>query len=176
MLDAEQGRLEGSATPASWIDLRDAWDAFEAPYEAAYCGIRAAIAAAAAGDASTAAAALSAAHGVVERLGAGPMGSWLMRVAREHGIRVAVDRAGRPAPSGHMSRDRPYGLTARELEVLTLVTAGRSNRQIAEQLFISENTAGVHVSNILGKLDVRSRTEAARLGFDLGLASVVTPS
>ncbi len=54
--------------------------------------------------------------------------------------------------------------------MLTLVTAGRTNRQIGADLFISENTAGVHVSNILGKLAVSSRTEAARVGFDLGLA------
>ena len=102
------------------------------------------------------------------------MRTWLMRVAHGHGIRLGGDRAGRATSHDGIPPDRPYGLTARELEVLTLVTAGRSNRQIAEQLFISENTAGVHVSNILGKLDVRSRTEAARIGFDLGLAVVAT--
>ncbi len=60
----------------------------------------------------------------------------------------------------------PSGLTARELEVLTLVAEGKSNRQIAAELFISGNTAGVHVSRILAKLGAATRTEAARKLFD----------
>lgn len=52
-------------------------------------------------------------------------------------------------------------LTPREREVLTLVAAGRSNRAIADELFISVKTVSVHVSNILAKLGVSSRTEAA---------------
>jgi DNA-binding NarL/FixJ family response regulator len=64
----------------------------------------------------------------------------------------------------------PFGLTSREREVLTLVAEGRTNRGIAETLFISESTAGVHVSNILGKLGVASRTEAAAVAVRLGLA------
>ena len=53
--------------------------------------------------------------------------------------------------------------------MLALVALGRTNRQIADELFISENTAGVHVSNILGKLDVKGRGEAAALAYRLGL-------
>jgi DNA-binding NarL/FixJ family response regulator len=52
---------------------------------------------------------------------------------------------------------------------LPLLVKGRTNRQIAEELFISENTAGVHVSNILGKLGVSTRTEAAGIAARLGL-------
>ena len=63
-----------------------------------------------------------------------------------------------------------FGLTAREREVLDLLVDGRSNRQIADLLFISVNTAGVHVSNILGKLGVASRGEAAALAYRLGLS------
>jgi DNA-binding NarL/FixJ family response regulator len=55
----------------------------------------------------------------------------------------------------------PFGLTRRETEVLRLVAAGRGNRDIAAELFISRRTVGVHVSNILGKLGVSSRGEAA---------------
>jgi DNA-binding NarL/FixJ family response regulator len=55
--------------------------------------------------------------------------------------------------------------------VLGLVALGRTNRQIAEALFISENTAGVHVSNILGKLGVASRTEAAAVAVRAGYAA-----
>jgi len=61
------------------------------------------------------------------------------------------------------------GLTPRELEVLRLLVEGRSNRQIAEQLFISGKTASVHVTNILAKLGVHSRLEAAARARELGL-------
>jgi DNA-binding NarL/FixJ family response regulator len=61
------------------------------------------------------------------------------------------------------------GLTPRELEVLRLLVEGRSNRQIAEQLFISGKTASVHVTNLLSKLGVHSRLEAAAMARRLGL-------
>jgi DNA-binding CsgD family transcriptional regulator len=61
------------------------------------------------------------------------------------------------------------GLTPREAEVLALVAAGRSNRQIAQALFISPKTASVHVSNILAKLGVAGRVEAATIAHRLGL-------
>jgi DNA-binding NarL/FixJ family response regulator len=60
-------------------------------------------------------------------------------------------------------------LTARELEVLSLVAAGQTNRQIGERLFISEKTASVHVSNLLGKLGAAGRGEAALIAHRLGL-------
>jgi DNA-binding CsgD family transcriptional regulator len=65
-----------------------------------------------------------------------------------------------------------FGLTRREREVLELVADGLSNRQIAERLFISENTAGVHVSNIIGKLGASGRVEAAAIAHRSGLISV----
>ena len=88
-------------------------------------------------------------------------------------------RAPRP-PSPHVARgrfragarrapDADHELTPRELEVLTLVAAGRTNREIAEALFVSEKTAGHHVSSILRKLGVRSRVEAAGAAQRLGL-------
>ena len=60
-----------------------------------------------------------------------------------------------------------YDLTAREIEVLRLVAAGRTNRQIGEELFISESTAGVHVSRILAKFGVAGRVEAATMAARL---------
>jgi DNA-binding NarL/FixJ family response regulator len=63
----------------------------------------------------------------------------------------------------------PFGLTGREREVLALVAEGYTNRRIAETLYISESTAGVHVSHILGKLGVETRTEAATIAVRLGL-------
>ena len=62
---------------------------------------------------------------------------------------------------------RLSGLTAREREVLDLLAQGLSNRRIAEQLFISEKTASVHVSNILAKLGVASRLEAAAVAHEV---------
>ena len=64
----------------------------------------------------------------------------------------------------------PYGLTERELEVLVLVAAGRTNRQIGEALYISEKTASVHVSRILAKLGATGRAQAAAMATRLGLA------
>jgi DNA-binding NarL/FixJ family response regulator len=61
-------------------------------------------------------------------------------------------------------------LTAREAEVLSLVAAGRTNRQIGSELYVSEKTASVHVSNILRKLGVSSRVEAAAVAQRVGVA------
>ncbi|WP_243761755.1 response regulator transcription factor, partial [Streptomyces sp. YIM 98790] len=77
---------------------------------------------------------------------------------------------GGPAGGGAAGPAAPGpGLTARERDVLSLVAAGRSNRQIAEELFISPKTVSVHVSNILAKLEVSGRGEAAALAHRLGL-------
>jgi DNA-binding CsgD family transcriptional regulator len=87
-------------------------------------------------------------------MGAAP----LSKAARELAQRARlVVEAGAPAPGDELGR---LGLTAREREVLALVAEGRSNGQIAEELFISRKTASVHVSNILAKLGVQTRGEA----------------
>ena len=62
------------------------------------------------------------------------------------------------------------GLSRRELEVLRLVAVGRTNREIARDLFLSPRTVDMHVRNILRKLDCRSRVEAAARARDLGIA------
>ena len=67
------------------------------------------------------------------------------------------------------ARQRELGITARELEVLGLIAAGLSTREIAERLFVSENTVKTHSSRLFGKLDARRRTEAVRRGKELGL-------
>jgi DNA-binding CsgD family transcriptional regulator len=68
---------------------------------------------------------------------------------------------GKAAEHGHAPGPPPYGLSPREVEVLRLIATGMSNRQIAEALFISVETAKVHVRSILAKLDLESRTAAA---------------
>ncbi len=65
---------------------------------------------------------------------------------------------------------RGTGLTSRELEVLALLVEGRSNREISETLFVSPRTADNHVTSILAKLEVKSRTAAVAAARHLGLA------
>jgi len=84
------------------------------------------------------------------------------RVARRARLRLG-DEPEQPRT------DDPFGLTVREREVLVLVAAGRTNRQIGEELFMSEKTASVHVSRILAKLDVGTRGEAGAVAHKLGL-------
>jgi DNA-binding CsgD family transcriptional regulator len=74
-----------------------------------------------------------------------------------------------PAPADGAAALRKSGLSDREIEVLRLVAAGRSNGQIAERLFITRKTAGVHVTHILDKLGVANRVEAAMVAARLGL-------
>ena len=73
-----------------------------------------------------------------------------------------------PAEEGNGAAD-PFGLTPRERQVLALVAHGATNREIGAALYMAEKTASVHVSRILAKLDVRSRTEAAAVAHRLGL-------
>ena len=114
-------------------------------------------------DRDVAVAALRAAHDIAAGLGATPLLGHLDTMARRLRVRLGGASAA--------TSERAYGLTRRELEVLAEVAAGRTNREIAENLFISESTAGVHVSNILGKLGVSTRTEAARVALDQGLVA-----
>ena len=74
------------------------------------------------------------------------------------------------SPPPAAADDDPFGLTPRERQVLELVARGATNREIGAELFMAEKTASVHVSRILAKLDVRSRTEAAGVAHRLGLA------
>ena len=71
-------------------------------------------------------------------------------------------------PDSGVTAGDPFGLTPRERQVLALVADGATNREIGAQLYMAEKTASVHVSRILAKLDVRSRTEAAAVAHRLG--------
>jgi DNA-binding NarL/FixJ family response regulator len=112
------------------------------------------------GDREQATAAARAAHATASRLGAARLQAALEDLARRGRLDLGV---GLPAER------RLAGLTPRELEVLRLLVEGHSNRQIAEQLFISAKTASVHVTNLLSKLGVHSRLEAAAMARRLGL-------
>ena len=115
-------------------------------------------------------------YAVAARIGARLLVAGMAGLGRR--LRLDLEPESKAAsPSGDVPVDvvatpaDPFGLTAREREVLALVAEGYTNRQIADELFISESTAGVHVSNILGKLGVESRTEAATIAVRLGLDS-----
>jgi DNA-binding NarL/FixJ family response regulator len=73
-------------------------------------------------------------------------------------------------PTRQAANERPHGLSEREREVLRLMAAGRTNKQIADELFISTRTAANHVGNILAKLDAPSRTAAVSCAIREGLA------
>jgi DNA-binding CsgD family transcriptional regulator len=158
--EAEWTRVEGRPDPDRWIAAAEAFG-YGYVYEEARSRWRLAEALLLEGRRDEAANQARAAHATALRLGAEPLQAAVETLARRGRLDL-----GRGAPS---SQDGG-GLTPRELEVLRLVAAGRSNGQIAEALFISRKTASVHVSNILGKLGVHTRTEAAaearRLGLD----------
>ncbi|MBB5808573.1 DNA-binding CsgD family transcriptional regulator/tetratricopeptide (TPR) repeat protein [Saccharothrix ecbatanensis] len=97
---------------------------------------------------------------LADGLGAAPLRDRIADLARRARVTLTGD--------GPAERAR-FGLTAREVEILRLVTDGLANREIAERLFISAKTASVHVSNILGKLGVANRVEAAATAHKLRL-------
>jgi ATP/maltotriose-dependent transcriptional regulator MalT len=166
---AEQSRQQGPPDPAAWAAAATAWERLGQPYRAAYAGFRHAEALLATGDRDTAAEVLGRAAEVTGRLGSRPLETEVQALARRARLDLAppagaaAPAAGAPTPAAQL------GLTRREVEVLALVAAGRSNRQIAQTLFISPKTVGVHVSNILAKLGVAGRVEAAAIAHRLGL-------
>ncbi len=167
LCEAEVSRLEGELARDRWSGAAAAFGGLSMPYQQAYARWREADALLAARKHRAAATdALVVAHGIAIRIGAEPLRREIVATAKRARIDLSPDQhetAVGPKPAA------PFGLTARELEVLQLVVAGRTNRQIADRLFISENTAGVHVSNILGKLGVTRRMEAAAIAHRLGL-------
>ena len=114
------------------------------------------------------------ADAIATSLGARPLAEAIASLARRARIDLpdpATDSSRHAGSAAPRPPADPFGLTKREREVLALVAQGRTNRQIADELFISENTAGVHVSNILGKLGVAARTEAAAVAVRLDIGA-----
>ena len=171
---AERGRVEGDDDPDAWLAVADVaegegwlWDAGDARCRAAEAGLHA-------GDRVGAGAALNDAHRRATELGAWPLAERVADLARRAHIDLEAaspESLPAPKPAAH-----PYGLTAREREVLRLVGLGRTNREIGEALFISEKTASVHVTHILDKLGVSSRVEAALLEAKVSAAGDAPPT
>ncbi len=156
MVEQARGTVDLAAGKArsALVSLRASWRLWhelDAPYEAARVRVLVGLACRVLGDDDAAAMELEAARGVFETLGAAPDLHYLSSV------------------TGFAAKGRSHGLTPRELEVLRLVAAGSSNREIAEALVISEHTVARHLQNIFAKLDVSSRTAAGAFAFEHAL-------
>ncbi len=178
---AEETRRAGRSDPDAWAAAVHAWSALPLVLRGLYARIREAEALLARGrsDRSAAAERLLSAYAETRRLGAGPLSDMAAGIARRARVELGEDAGAAPAADdgptpipidgGAAAAIRTYGLTARELEILSLLAAGLTNRQIGERLYISPKTAGVHVSNLLGKLGVNGRVQAATLAHHLGI-------
>ena len=169
--DAEQTRLAGASDPRAWRTAANTWERLSCPHRAGYAWWRQAQAHLDAGQPATAAtAALRNAAAAAD--GHAPLLAQVRILAERARIPLqppsaAVPEAPRPPA--------PYGLTSRELTVLRLLASGRTNAQIGAELYISPKTAGVHVTNILRKLGVSSRVQAAAQAERAGLLPAPHP-
>ncbi|MFH9990317.1 helix-turn-helix transcriptional regulator [Streptomyces luteogriseus] len=166
---AELHRAEGRSTPDTWSEVVTAFEPLGRPYDLARVRYRLAeslLTGAGEDERERATELLRLARTVARHLGARPLAD----AATELGRRARLPLAPAPAPDpGPADPAEALGLTSRERDVLRLVAAGHTNRRIAQELFISPKTASVHVSNILGKLGVSGRGEAAAVAHRLGL-------
>lgn len=166
---AELLRAQGTDTAVGWSPVVAAFECLDRPYDLARVRHRLAAALLAEGgddERDRAVELLRLSGAVAAHLGARPLADAVARLAQR--ARLPLTRAPRQALAT-ADPAASLGLTSRERDVLRLVSAGRTNRQIAEELFISPKTASVHVSNILSKLGVSGRGEAAAVAHRLGL-------
>jgi predicted ATPase/DNA-binding CsgD family transcriptional regulator len=166
--EAEFARLELRSDPREWAALAASWDALFRPYEAIYARWRQAEALLATRAPRAAGGVLRRAHHGTVELGERPLRHEIERLAQ----RARIDlQPPSPKPRNTSTRraGTEPGLTPREQEVLQHLVEGRTNRQIARSLFISEKTASVHVSNIMSKLGATNRSEAAAIAHRLRL-------
>ncbi|MEV5176044.1 AAA family ATPase [Streptomyces flaveolus] len=169
---AELLRAQGRDTADTWSPVVTAFECLDRPYDLARVRHRLAAALLAEGgddERERAVELLRLAAAVAAHLDARPLADAVARLAQR--ARLTLTGAARQAPADPAAA---LGLTSRERDVLHLVAAGRTNRQIAAELFISPKTASVHVSNILGKLGVSGRGEAAAVAHRLGLFAAGT--
>ncbi|MGX1027931.1 DNA-binding CsgD family transcriptional regulator/tetratricopeptide (TPR) repeat protein [Streptomyces ambofaciens] len=170
---AELHRARGLDSPGLWSETVTAFECLERPYDLARVRHRLAGALLATGGEDERARAtelLRLARTVADHLGARPLSEAVAELGRR--ARLTLGRAAEPDAASVSPPADPaeaLGLTGRERDVLRLVSEGRTNRQIAEELFISPKTASVHVSNILAKLGVSGRGEAAAVAHRLAL-------
>ena len=170
LVSAELARAAADYGVQTWSAAAEAWRLAGEPYPLAYTMLRLAEAAAAAGDREAAARSVRQARDLARKVGAIPIADEATALARRARLSLE-EQAGQAVIPPSQDPLARFGLTEREREILELLAAGRSNPQIAEALFISPKTASVHVSNILAKLGVASRVEAAAVAHRLGVTS-----
>ena len=165
---AEFSRVRGPADPKAWAAAAAAWETVGWPLPIAQARWRHAEALAAAGERDEAGAVAAETLGTARELGAGWLAGEIEGLATR--ARLRLGEAADEAPAAAGDDEDPFGLTERERQVLGLLAQGATNREIGAALFMAEKTASVHVSRILAKLEVRSRTEAAHVAHRHGLA------
>ena len=163
LCEAEMARARGEHVADVWAHVAQGWERVSEPYEVAYARWRQAEAHLASADKDAAASALRDAFSIACGLGAAPLRAEIEALARRARVRPQT------ATTAAAEDDSRGGLSAREIEVLSLVAAGHTNRQIAAQLFISDKTASAHVSHILTKLGVANRGQATAAAHRLKL-------
>ncbi|HEY1921039.1 MAG TPA: AAA family ATPase [Streptosporangiaceae bacterium] len=172
LVAAERTRTTGPGDAQAWSAAVAAWQNADEPYPLAYSLLRLAEIHCAAGHREPAAQAVQQAHATADQIGAAPIAAEAAALARRARLRLksattpANEAAPEPAPADELAR---FGFTEREREILLMLAAGRSNPEIAQALFISAKTVSVHVSNILAKLGVSGRVEAAAVAHRLGI-------
>ena len=174
--EAEAARVTSAPDPAMWRRALAMAQAHGPVYDATYATYRLAEALLPdRGARDDAVCLLTEAYEGASRLGARPLSEAIEALAARARVPLRsddgapVDRSGGRDATASEQGLAAYGLSDREIEVLRLLAAGRTNRQIGEALFISESTAGVHVSHILAKFGVAGRVEAATVAARLGL-------
>jgi DNA-binding CsgD family transcriptional regulator len=185
--DAEMSRMFDRPDPAAWRAVIEIAETMEAPYRTIYPRVRLAeallekpariepqvVGANAPAARAEGAAELRSAHALAARIGAKPHVDLALALGLRSRITFDEPVAPKPVrPAAPLSPEEELaevGLSPREIEVLAVLTEGRTNRQIAQALFIAEKTAAIHVSRILDKLGAANRVEAAVAAYRLGL-------
>jgi DNA-binding NarL/FixJ family response regulator len=171
-------RARGRNDPKLWITAAREWETMGRPYVRVYSLWRATEAYVEAGDRAAGCSCVETALEEARKLGARWLEDELVALAQRARLELTDDAGsgsasdsgpGSGAGGGSNGAEDPFGLTARERQVLALVAEGATNRQIGAALFMAEKTASVHVSRILSKLGVRSRTQAAAVAHRLHL-------
>lgn len=178
IVDGERSRIRGTPDPTPWLIAAQEWASLGRPYWEAQARLRAAEALLAhrgqPGVRGRATGELEAARRIAEQLGAAPL------LGQIHGLakiaRIHLDDSVTEHHEQRAATTDPHPpLTERERQVLALVAAGRTNREIGATLYMSPKTASVHVTHILEKFGVRTRVQAAAEAVRLGLAGNPPP-
>ena len=190
LCDAEMSRMLDRPDPGAWRAVVEIAETMKAPYRTIYPRVRLAeallessthieqrvVGASSSAARAEGAAQLRIAYGLAARIGARPYVGLALALGARSRIplvetvvpKTVVEKPALPAAEAELAR---LGLSPREIEVLGVLAEGRTNRQIAQALFIAEKTAAIHVSRILDKLGATNRTEAAAAAHRLGLGA-----